>query len=139
MSGITTHVLDTARGKPAAGIPVTLYRQGAGQEMKTNAKDGWEKMGGGQTDADGRLRDLLPEGTVVGKGVYKLRFGTKEYFAALPDGAGRSGGPVSQPAGTQMVASLYPYVEIVFEVTGDEHYHIPLLLSPFGYSTYRGS
>jgi len=115
MIGITTHVLDTATGRPAQGVPVILFRQ--------PGEDGpLREIARGVTDADGRLRDLLPPGTAMERGVYKLRFGTKEYFAR-------------QAAG----ASLYPFVEIIFEISADEHYHIPLLLSPYGYSTYRGS
>ncbi|HMH20554.1 MAG TPA: hydroxyisourate hydrolase [Puia sp.] len=114
MSGITTHVLDTSTGRPAQGIPVILFRQTAGDGQL-------QEIARGLTDADGRNRNLLPNGAVVEKGVYKLRFETKEYFTR------RAGG------------SLYPFVEIIFEISTGEHYHIPLLLSPFGYSTYRGS
>jgi 5-hydroxyisourate hydrolase len=109
MSAITTHVLDTALGKPAAGIAVEL------SILKGNE---WQKLGAGATDADGRLRTLLPQGAPAVDGDYRLRFET---------------GPYLEPAG------FYPYVEIVFRVQGGGHYHVPLLLSPFGYSTYRGS
>jgi len=112
MSPLTTHVLDTARGRPAAGIPVTL-------ERATSA--GFEAIGHGVTDSDGRARELLPEGSLTAA-TYRIRFALDAYFEAL--GA----------------RAFYPYAEVVFRV--DEpavHYHIPLLLSPFGYSTYRGS
>lgn len=110
MSGITTHVLDTARGAPAAGVGVRLERW-----------DGlaWRAVGAGTTDADGRCRTLLDAPPAAG--THRLAFDTGAYFA-------RHG-----------VAAFFPSVTITFEVAGDPHYHVPLLLSPFGYSTYRGS
>lgn len=107
MSGITTHVLDTANGRPAARVPVTLeYR---------NRHD-WRVIGRGETDDDGRLRTLT--GPDIEAGTYRITFGSGAYFA---DG-------------------FFPEVSIVFEVRDvAQHYHVPLLLSPFGYSTYRGS
>ena len=114
MSGITTHVLDTAAGRPAAGVKVRLESEGPGGE--------WRLMGEGVTDADGRLRTLLPEGAAVREGVYRLRFETGAYFSAK----GQS--------------CFYPRAEVTFRVgASPEHYHVPLLLSPFGFSTYRGS
>jgi 5-hydroxyisourate hydrolase len=114
MSAITTHVLDTSTGRPAVGVPI-LLEQAAGA-------DGWRTIGRGETDGDGRARDLLPAGTALVSGAYRLRFDTRDYFAA------------------QGVLSLYPEVIIVFEAAaGELHYHVPLLLSAFGYSTYRGS
>lgn len=114
MSTISTHVLDTALGCPAAGIAVTLERlgpNGVGTEI-----------GSGETDADGRLRDLLAGGQALGTGDYRLRFDTGRYFAS----AGRE--------------VFYPSVTVHFRVSGaGGHYHVPVLLSPFGYSTYRGS
>lgn len=112
MSPITTHVLDTSVGRPAAGVPVTLEIQQAG---------GWKEISRGATDADGRLRHLLEPGTLA-EGTYRLRFETHAYFQA------------------RKIRSLYPQITIAFEVQNKtEHYHIPLLLSPYGYSTYRGS
>jgi 5-hydroxyisourate hydrolase len=109
-SPITTHVLDTSLGRPAAGIEVRLAR----------AEDGAE-VGRGVTDADGRAGDLMAPGSLAA-GTYRIRFETGAYFAA------------------QERASFYPWVEITFEVRAPgEHYHVPLLLNPFGYSTYRGS
>jgi 5-hydroxyisourate hydrolase len=111
--GITTHVLDTAAGRPAAGVPVVL-------EMRRG--DAWEPVGQGTTDDDGRLGDLLPDGREAGPAAYRLRFDTAAYFR------------------TRGVTGFYPEVAIQFEVTdAGEHHHVPLLLSPFGYSTYRGS
>ena len=113
-SPITTHILDTARGRPAEGVAVAL-------EM-LNPMAGWEARGQGITDADGRVSDLLPAVSALERGTYRLTFDTGTYFLKL---------------GTP---SFYPYVSIVFEIkTPDEHYHVPLLLNPFGYTTYRGS
>ena len=106
----STHILDTTRGRPAAGVPVTLER-----------RDGaaWASLGGGNTDDDGRLAGFAGD---IGAGTYRVTFDTGAYFAAL---------------GTE---GFYPSVSIEFSVRADdEHYHVPLLLNPFGYSTYRGS
>lgn len=112
-SPITTHVLDVARGKPAAGIAVML-------EVRQN--DEWREIGSGTTDNDGRVSNLLSPETKIASGVYRITFDTASYQAALN------------------VQSFYPYVPVIFEVKETEqHYHVPLLLSPFGYSTYRGS
>jgi 5-hydroxyisourate hydrolase len=114
VSGITTHVLDTSVGKPAAGVAVRLER--------ADADDCWETLGRAQTDADGRVRHLLPDGSPMTPGVYRLTFQTASYFQ-------RSNTP-----------TFYPNVIVVFEVAdAAAHYHVPLLISPFGYSTYRGS
>lgn len=114
MSRITTHVLDTAIGRPAAGVPVVLER--------LSGKDAPHVLGRGLTDADGRLRDLMPPTALLDPGVYRIVFGTGAYFRA------------------QGLEAFYPEVAVVFEVVdGAEHHHVPLLLSPFGYSTYRGS
>ena len=115
MSAITTHVLDTARGRPAGGVPITLAR-------RDPTTGGYAALGQGQTDADGRLRTLLPAGAPLAPGVYRLTFDTAAYF---------------QAHGT---TGFYPEVTVVFQITAaGEHYHVPLLLSPYGFSTYRGS
>jgi 5-hydroxyisourate hydrolase len=114
MSTISTHVLDTAAGRPAAAVSVTLEQ--------VDGADGVALLGVGVTDADGRLRELLPSGTSLGEGTYRLRFDVGEYLSR----GGRD--------------AFYPEVVVTFRVgAGDEHYHVPLLLSPYGYSTYRGS
>lgn len=111
MSGITTHVLDTSRGRPAAGVPVVLERA---------VDSGWQSVGHGTTDADGRVGDLLLSAPEDGR--YRLTFDTSVYFRAVGE------------------AGFYPEVSVNFVVeNGGGHYHVPLLLSPFGYSTYRGS
>jgi 5-hydroxyisourate hydrolase len=113
MSTITTHVLDTSLGRPAAGVAVTLERLAAGGTAT--------RIGGGTTNDDGRIRDLLAAGESLAAGEYRLRFDVGAWFAR----EGRE--------------AFYPVVEVVFRVAGEAHYHVPLLLNPFGYSTYRGS
>ena len=111
--GISTHVLDTSLGLPAPGILVTLEAFEAG---------GWTGLRTAVTDADGRCRQMLPEELELVAGFYRLRFATGDYFAGLE------------------IAGLYPWVEITFEVReGETHYHVPLLLTANGYTTYRGS
>ncbi len=116
---ITTHILDTAAGRPANGVPVELER--GGTESVFGGVSDWTLVGAGLTDVDGRQKDLTPAGPVE-PGTYRIRFKTDSYFAQ------------------QNVTGFYPVVEIQFTVVdGAQHYHVPLLLSPFGYSTYRGS
>jgi 5-hydroxyisourate hydrolase len=121
MSQITTHVLDTTRGMPAQGLPITLSAQ---------TSDGWQELASGVTNADGRIIGLLADDVVLSAGVYRMHFATKTYFEAKGE------------------LGFYPFVDIVFEldssfhdtsVSSESHYHIPLLLTAFGYSTYRGS
>jgi 5-hydroxyisourate hydrolase len=112
MSQITSHILNTTTGKPATGITVILYR---------GENDMWEELARAATNNDGRVTSLLDKHMPLEMGIYKLRFETKDYFdeAHTP--------------------TFYPYVEIVFDIQSNDHYHIPLLLNPFGYTTYRGS
>ena len=113
MSGLSTHVLDTAIGRPAAGIAVRL-------EVEDGA--GWRELASHATSADGRVGHLLPTGTALAAATYRLTFDVAAYHAA------------------RGAAGFYPHVTIVFTVRdAAQHYHVPLLLSPFGYSTYRGS
>ena len=113
MSGITTHVLDTSLGRPASGVAVRLER---------STGDRWELVGRAATDDDGRVRTLVPSEATVPAGVYRLTFDTAAYF---------------QRTNAQ---TFYPAVVIIFQVVdGGQHHHVPLLISPFGYSTYRGS
>ncbi|HEX4510221.1 MAG TPA: hydroxyisourate hydrolase [Burkholderiaceae bacterium] len=112
MNGLTSHVLDLALGQPAGGLLVRL-------EAVTG--NSWRLLASAITDGDGRTGDLLA-GAALAEGVYRLLFDTGAYFST----AGRE--------------SFYPHVEVTFRVTiSGQHHHIPLLLSPFGYSTYRGS
>ena len=110
MGAITTHVLDLVSGAPAAGVAVTLER---------SSGVAWESLGHALTDSDGRVRDGFA--ALTGTGRYRLTFATGPWFAA------------------RGVASFHPEVVVVFEVRELRHHHVPLLLSPFGYSTYRGS
>ncbi len=113
MSGITTHVLDTSKGKPGVGVSITL------EFLST---DGWKEIGSGTTNSDGRLPTLLPADHKLEAGTYRLHFDTKRYYEA------------------QNLKCFYPNVPVTFSVEDTEqHYHVPLLVSPFGYSTYRGS
>jgi 5-hydroxyisourate hydrolase len=113
MSSITTHILDTSRGRPAAGVLVVL-------ELRTD--EGYRELGRGVTDNDGRLRTLLSAAEPLTPGVYRLTFHTGPYFTGQ---------------GTQ---GFYPEVTVAFTVhDAGQHYHVPLLLNPYGYSTYRGS
>ena len=109
---LTTHVLDTARGRPAAGVRVTVEAQDG---------DGWRAVGGGVTDADGRVPGLVPE-EALAAGVHRLSFATGDWFRA------------------EGLEGFYPEVTVVCRIADPAgHYHVPLLLSPYGYSTYRGS
>lgn len=112
-SPITTHVLDTSAGRAAKGISVTL-------EFQKNGN--WKQIGKSVTDDNGRIEDLLQPGSEIEAGNYRLNFLTKPYFES------------------QNVAVFYPYVLVTFTLTEIEsHCHVPLLLNPFGYSTYRGT
>jgi 5-hydroxyisourate hydrolase len=111
--GISTHILDTALGRPAAGVPVTLDFMADGI---------WALLNDTFTDADGRCKHLLPPNQNLQPGSYRVHFETAAYYRS------------------HQLAGLYPYVEIVFTVLdAGQHYHIPLLLTANGYTTYRGS
>jgi 5-hydroxyisourate hydrolase len=111
--GISTHILDTALGRPAAEVPVTLA---------VMANGSWSLINDAVTDADGRCKHLLPATQPLQAGIYRVHFETAAYFER------------------NRVEGLYPYVEIVFAVSDKgQHYHIPLLLTANGYTTYRGS
>ncbi len=112
MKRISTHILDVNRGTPASNVPVTLQRQVA---------DVWRPLNSARTDQDGRCAQLLLNDELP-PGVYRLTFDTASYFEALK------------------IAALYPVVEVTFQVhDGESHFHIPLLLSANGYTTYRGT
>lgn len=111
VSQVTTHILDTGSGRPAAGVAVVLYVREGGN---------WALVAKGETDADGRIKTLGPER--IDAGAYRLNFATGAYYAGL---------------GTE---TFFPEVDLNFTVSdAGEHYHVPLLLSPFAFSTYRGS
>ena len=111
--GISTHILDTTRGRPASGVGVVLERAVDGEAR-------WTEIGRGTTDADGRVKTLLTESPEPG--TYRITFHVGAWFAQ------------------QDVDAFYPEVAIAFQVKrGGEHFHVPLLLNPFGFTTYRGS
>lgn len=114
MNRISTHILDVALGKPAKNVPVRLERQESSGE--------WRMLSSSHTDGDGRCAQLLPGNEILREGIYRLSFDTASYHLA------------------KKIEGLYPSVEITFQVrAGEPHFHIPLLLSPHGYTTYRGS
>ena len=114
MNRLSTHVLDIAQGKPAANIAVALVRR--------DHSDSWTLLSTVHTDADGRCAQMLPPNEPLSPAIYKLQFDVASYHAA------------------QRVEALYPVVEITFRVReGESTFHLPLLLSPYGYTTYRGS
>ena len=114
MSGISTHVLDLVRGRPAAGVAVRLEADEPGR--------GWVELAAHVTDADGRVRELLPQGRGPQAGRYRARFETGAWFASRGE------------------TSFHPEVAITFHIADPaQHHHVPLLLAPYGYSTYRGS
>ena len=110
---LSTHILDISLGKPAAGVDVTLSKF---DENTLN----WQEIDSGVTDKNGRIADFLPEGS-SNNGTYKLTFKTYDYFKS------------------QDLESIYPYVDVVFKINGDTHYHIPITMSANGYATYRGN
>jgi 5-hydroxyisourate hydrolase len=112
MSQITTHILDTSHGVPAQGVKVNLMQSIDGD---------WQQIATGSTNQDGRISDLLEPGTALNLGKYRLDFLLEDYFHS------------------HQLPVFYPEANIVFLVSDTSHYHIPLLLSPYGYSTYRGS
>jgi 5-hydroxyisourate hydrolase len=108
VSSVSTHILDTALGAPAAGVRATLESQHS---------DTWKQVGEGRSDANGRIAAFVPKDVSLACGVYRLRFDTAAYQRGF-----------------------FPEVVVVFLIENEaQHYHVPLLLSPFGYSTYRGS
>lgn len=114
MSTISTHVLDTARGAPAGGVAVSLAIE--------NTDESWTELSHAWTDEDGRVKPFFLVGEPLPSGTYRLVFETEPYYQGLD------------------IECFYPQVTIVFKIDDTaQHYHIPLLLSPYGYSTYRGS
>jgi 5-hydroxyisourate hydrolase len=114
VSPITTHILDTSRGLPAAGVGASLEQQTAG--------GGWTELASGVSNADGRIPNLLAGAASLAPGLYRMRFATAAYFQSLG------------------VRCFFPEVVVVFQLdAAAQRLHVPLLLSPYGYTTYRGS
>ncbi|WP_326656863.1 hydroxyisourate hydrolase [Streptomyces sp. NBC_00385] len=124
-ASVSTHILDTSIGRPAASVTIRLAAR-SGSDAQ------WVALGGSATDADGRCKDLpaLPEGTTH----VRLDFETESYFTAKKQAEAQQDAPRVRDSG-----AFFPEVAITFAVTPGEHYHVPLLLNPFGYSVYRGS
>ena len=112
MSQLTTHILDTTIGKPAESVAVSLEQ---------NISGAWKKIADGITNKDGRITNLLVSDALMDKGTYRLIFETAAYFMS------------------QDKKTFYPKITIEFEISDNSHYHVPLLLNAYGYSTYRGS
>lgn len=110
---LSSHILDITAGKPAANVKISL--------SKKDNNDQWLKVEEKFTDANGRIKDFLKQDGKSHVGIYKLTFHTSPYFAA------------------NQQKSFYPFIEVVFELVDDAHYHVPITLSPFGYATYRGN
>ncbi|GGV05783.1 hydroxyisourate hydrolase [Streptomyces spectabilis] len=129
-ASVSTHILDTSVGRPAAAVAVRLSARGGG------AAD-WQELGGSRTDADGRCKDLpaLPEGTTH----VRLDFAVEPYFLSkqAKQAEAQQDAPANRDSGADR--TFFPEVLITFAVNPGEHYHVPLLLNPFGYSVYRGS
>ena len=110
---LSTHILDISQGKPAPGVAIILFRQ----DLQTKE---FKQIASATTDENGRIGNFLPD-TTNNEGIYKLLFETQPYFKQ------------------QNIPSIYPYIEVVFQLEGNGHYHIPITLSANGYSTYRGN
>ncbi|MEV4995529.1 hydroxyisourate hydrolase [Streptomyces niveus] len=128
-ASVSTHILDTSVGRPAASVVVSLSARGGGREP-------WVVLGRSATDEDGRCKDLpaLPDGTTH----VRLDFETEAYFHTHTHTQKRAEAQQDAPAPRDSGA-FFPEVAITFAVTPGEHFHVPLLLNPFGYSVYRGS
>ncbi|MFH0521083.1 hydroxyisourate hydrolase [Streptomyces sp. M41] len=124
-ASVSTHILDTSIGRPAEAVAVHL-------SARSGRAADWQALGGSATDADGRCKDLpaLPEGTTH----VRLDFAVEAYFEKKQADAQQDA-----PANRDSGAVFFPEVAITFAVQPGEHYHVPLLLNPFGYSVYRGS
>jgi 5-hydroxyisourate hydrolase len=127
-ASVSTHILDTSIGRPAQGVAIQLSAR-PGRDAR------WQPLGGSATDADGRCKDLpaLPEGTTH----VRLDFDTETYFAKKQAAAQQDAPALRDSENSRPV--FFPEVSIAFAVVPGEHYHVPLLLNPFGYSVYRGS
>ncbi|MGW0870605.1 hydroxyisourate hydrolase [Streptomyces sp. NPDC002740] len=135
-ASVSTHILDTSVGRPAAGVAVHLSAR-SGRDARYGQEGEWRALGGSATDADGRCKDLpaLPEGITH----VRLDFAVEAYFerSEKKQADAQQDAPANRDSGATRV--FFPEVAITFAVEPGEHYHVPLLLNPFGYSVYRGS
>ncbi|MFD3364484.1 hydroxyisourate hydrolase [Streptomyces albidoflavus] len=129
-ASVSTHILDTSIGRPAEGVRVTL-------SARTGTGAPWAELGASRTDADGRCKDLpaLPAETAH----VRLDFDTEAYFAADGTEPKKQAEAQQDAPRVRDSGAFFPEVAITFAVSPGEHYHVPLLLNPFGYSVYRGS
>ncbi len=111
---LSSHILDINKGAPAADVKIRLSKL----DTQTTS---WVQIAEKMTDANGRVKDFLPEDGTNHQGIYKLTYETAPYFKE------------------QQQDTFYPFIEVIFEIKDDKHYHVPITLSPFGYSTYRGN
>ncbi|MFE0105925.1 hydroxyisourate hydrolase [Streptomyces sp. NPDC059009] len=129
-ASVSTHILDTSIGRPAESVAISLA-------ARSGSDAAWQHLGKSATDADGRCKDLpaLPEGTTH----VRLDFETEAYFLSKNNqqAEAQQDAPANRDSGTN--GAFFPEVAITFAVKPGEHYHVPLLLNPFGYSVYRGS
>ncbi|WP_413997924.1 hydroxyisourate hydrolase [Flavobacterium sp. W1B] len=110
---LSSHILDISRGLPVANVLIKLEKQ--------TANGSWEFIAKNETDKNGRVQNFLPYAKTENKGIFKLTYFTEPYFNNLKQD------------------SFYPFIEVVFQIKDDKHYHVPITLSPYGYSTYRGN
>ena len=114
MYQLSSHILDITEGKPVSNVDITLFQ--------LNDQKQWVALTTLKTDENGRVKSFLPQNKLKeNKGVYKLKFETYKYFDQ------------------RQIETFYPFIEVVFKIEDDKHYHVPITISPFGYSTYRGS
>ncbi|MFD3658332.1 hydroxyisourate hydrolase [Streptomyces sp. NPDC058620] len=129
-ASVSTHILDTSIGRPAEGVAISLA-------ARSGPDAGWTALGGSATDADGRCKDLpaLPEGTTH----VRLDFEVEAYFVRNDSADNQQAEAQQDAPRVRDSGAFFPEVAITFAVRPGEHYHVPLLLNPFGYSVYRGS
>lgn len=129
-TSVSTHILDTSVGRPAEGVALTL-------SVRSGSDGDWTAHGASKTDADGRCKDLpaLPEGTTH----VRLDFAVEEYFCSKEHSTHQQAEEQQDAPRVRDSGAFFPEVAITFAVKPGEHYHVPLLLNPFGYSVYRGS
>ena len=110
---LSSHILDITQGKPAANVKISLEKQ--------DHKGKWHPIDEKITDENGRIKDFLPQNGKANDGIYRLTYHVKPYFEQLQQ------------------STFYPFIEVVFQINNNDHYHVPITLSPYGYSTYRGN
>lgn len=110
---LSSHILDVSTGQPVPNVIMKL--------QKLNNNDSWSTISSQKTDENGRVKEMLPYGKANNNGIYKLIFETNSYFES------------------KKIDTFYPFIEVIFEIKDQQHYHVPIIISPFGYSTYKGN